>query len=274
MSQIGNYAPQNKGVTQNYPYQSNSTKSSKVPTSQDRKNLSIAQIFQQKGLKYNGPSKLQLQQQTNAQKMKNMMDQNGVILHPKSQLKGGALTTSNNTAQNSPRVFNKNKNSMYQKNQNVVSSVSRKPSTASMNRQQKSQTEFENMVQQTEVLYGNDNDAFRQMKELEPSKLSGRLASNQSEFVSQKSYKNYVNQNSQAHLLDGGTGSNPNSVNKQRKGSVAYTQSGNQISVQLPGALQTNNFYSINQNIAKNSSQPQMQKVNPIPTKFVKIQPN
>ena len=48
------------------------------------------------------------------------------------------------------------------------------------------------MVQQTEVLYGGA-DEFRQMKELEPSKLSGRLASNQSEFVSQKSYKNYVN---------------------------------------------------------------------------------
>ena len=74
----------------------------------------------------------------------------------------------------------------------MVSSVSRKPSTASMNRQQKSQSDFENMVQQTEVLYGG-GDEFRQMKELEPSKLSGRIASNQSEFVSQKSYKNYVN---------------------------------------------------------------------------------
>lgn len=132
-----------------------------------------------------------------------MMDQNGVILHPKSQLKGGALTTSNNTAQNSPRVFNKNKNSMYQKN---VSSIQRKPSAASI--KQKSQTEFD--VQQTEVLYGNED--FKQMKEIEPSKLSGRITSNQSDFVSQKSYKQY--QNFQAHLLDGGTGSNPNSVNK------------------------------------------------------------
>ena len=42
----------------------------------------------------------------------------------------------------------------------------------------KSQSEFENMVQQTEVLYGNENDGFRHMKELEPSKLSGRITSN------------------------------------------------------------------------------------------------
>ena len=78
--------------------------------------------------------------------MKNIMDQNGVILHPKSTLKGGALTTSANTAQNSPRVFNKNKNSMYQKNNQVSVSNggSRKPSTASIPQHK---NDFENQVQ-------------------------------------------------------------------------------------------------------------------------------
>ena len=151
MSQMNNYGPIVGGVkaklpqgvqTSPYPYQTNSTKSKLIA---ERKNMSIAQIFQQKGLKYNGPSKMQ-PVQSNAQKIKNIMDKNGVILHTKSQLKGGALTTSANTAQNSPKVFNKNKNSMYHKNQITLATESRKQVTHQqrLDRESKSQVEYEN----------------------------------------------------------------------------------------------------------------------------------
>ena len=56
------------------------------------------------------------------------MGPNGVIVHTKGIGLKGSLTTSANTAQNSPRVH-MNKGNMFNKNQ---SSLRRKPSTASI----------------------------------------------------------------------------------------------------------------------------------------------
>jgi uncharacterized protein with PhoU and TrkA domain len=42
-----------------------------------------------------------------------------------------------------------------------------------------SMNDFENQVQQTEVLYGRgSNEALKHMKELEPSKISAKMAPN------------------------------------------------------------------------------------------------
>jgi hypothetical protein len=44
-----------------------------------------------------------------------------------------------------------------------------------------SMNDFENVVQVTEVLYGRgSNEALKHMKELEPSKISARVAPNKS----------------------------------------------------------------------------------------------
>jgi len=105
---------QHGGGNTSYPYQSSSTKSGKT-TSQAHKNsnLSIAQIFQQKGLNYKGPSKVMITQ-NNSGKISHKMGPNGVIVHTKGIGLKGSLTTSANTAQNSPRLHNKG--NMFNKN--------------------------------------------------------------------------------------------------------------------------------------------------------------
>ena len=68
--------------------------------------------------------------QNNANKIAQKMGPNGVIVHTKGIGLKGALTTSANTAQNSPRT-QLNKGNMFTKNQNM-NSLRRKPSTASI----------------------------------------------------------------------------------------------------------------------------------------------
>ena len=131
-----------------YPYQSSSTKSggpAGAPTNNASKvqkqnpqnsNLSIAKIFQQKGLNYKGPSKVQAQGKTAKLSQKNQ--QSNVVIHQRGGVKVALTTSANtavNTAQNSPRILN-NKNSLYNKNSATVqggsSSSRRKPSSSSM----------------------------------------------------------------------------------------------------------------------------------------------
>ena len=69
--------------------------------------------------------------QNNANKIAQKMGPNGVIVHPKGIGLKGALTTSANTAQNSPNA-GMSKGNMFTKNQNINNSLKRKPSTASI----------------------------------------------------------------------------------------------------------------------------------------------
>lgn len=123
------------GREQAYPYQSSSTKSgNQISSTHQKNNLSIAQIFQQKGLSYKGPSKLTISSSNpNSQKLANRMGPNGVIVHTKNGMgvKAGSLTTSANTAQNSPRQIAKHQ-AMQQMSNSNNASIRKKPSTASM----------------------------------------------------------------------------------------------------------------------------------------------
>ena len=98
--------------------------------SKQMQNLSIAQIFQQKGLSYKGPSKVMITQ-GNSQKVAHKMGPNGVIVHTKGINNKGALTTSANTAQNSPRGT-AGKGGAHSKNSSNAGQLRRKPSTASI----------------------------------------------------------------------------------------------------------------------------------------------